>query len=230
MNSPSTPPAACANTSATTTTQSRKSTPAGKSPEVGAKGPEIQEDCPWHLRAFLCYEIRDQRQQISSDATVGLVGPRGFSTVCLCFRTNPGLLHADHQPALGSLGSAVREWRVRSCLRGSTNILICCCLLLWLACWLDFSREYPALPNQPRDHPAHSLSASDSFSPGARSGSHFCLPARPAWLHWAPQAVVSHSVFGCPFAGIAQRTAPAFLGPLFWRVTSALCMVSETLI
>lgn len=39
----------------------------------------------------------------NSDVTVCLVGPGGFSTVCLCFRTNPSL-HADHQPSTWASG------------------------------------------------------------------------------------------------------------------------------
>lgn len=44
-------------------------------------------------------------------------------------------------PALGPPGSGVREWRVRSWLRASANILTCCCLPPWLARLLNFSGE-----------------------------------------------------------------------------------------
>lgn len=40
----------------------------------------------------------------SSDVTVCLFGPGGFSTICLCFKTSPGHLHADHRPSAWAFG------------------------------------------------------------------------------------------------------------------------------
>lgn len=152
------------------------------------------------------------------------------STSCLCFRHTLASSLLTAGPALGPLGSDIRERRVRSWLRARTNILTCCCLPPWLACQLHVSGECPALPGQPDDPPASAPPAPDSL-PGSQKQRAPRLPVgcvRPRWAPWGlPSQTLSS---GCAPAGTAQRTARAFLGPPSWRATSALCMVSGALI